>query len=216
MHDSKRNKLVIKLQCNVNKHKQSVTRNEPPVDAQLVSLYVVSHLDIFPNISSSFGVSGISNNTVGGGGCFSHLAVGVAGATLPPTGQHRGVLRGSTALAALLLHRLLIQWLRGAGWVCQGVCVGVWGYSVTRLCAGLGSPLPGLGVSLLGAPVVLHSLFQRLVGDEHSLTHLGGTPVRHWCQVWVGRGGRELGLRFGGGTGVGVMGGAVGTQGRPS
>lgn len=94
--------------------------------------------------------------------------------------------------------------------------MGVWGYSVAGLCAGLGSPLPGLSVSLLGAPVVLHSLFQRLVGDEHSLAHLGGTTVGHWGQVWVGRGCRELRLLFGGGTRVRVMGGAVGTEGRPS
>lgn len=147
--------------------------------------------------------------------CCSHLAVGVAGAALPPTGQHRGVLCGSATLAALLLHGLLIQWLRGAWWVSQGVCMRVWGHSVTGLCSWLRGPLPGLGVSLLGTPVMLNSLFQRLVGDEHRLAHLGGTTVRHWGQVWVGHGCRDLRLLFGGGTRVRVMGGAVGTEGLP-
>ena len=93
--------------------------------------------------------------------------------------------------------------------------MGVWGHSVTGLCSWLRGPLPGLGVSLLGTPVMLNSLFQRLVGDEHSLAHLRGTTVRHWGQVWVGRGCRELRLLFGGGTWVRVMGGAVGTEGLP-
>lgn len=148
--------------------------------------------------------------------CCPHLAVGVAGAALPPTGQHRGVLGGSAALAALLLHRLFVQWLRGAGWVCQGVCMGVWGHPVTGLHTGLGGPLPGLGVSLLSGPVMLHSLFQCLVGDQHSLAHFRGSAVWHWGQVGVRRSCGKFRLLFGGGTGIRVVGGAVGTEGRPS
>lgn len=98
----------------------------------------------------------------------------------------------------------------------QGMSVWVRRDPVPGLCSGLGRALPGLGISLLSGAVVLHSLFQRFVGDEHSLTHFSRTTVRHWGQVGVGHGRRELMLLFGGGTRVGVVGGAVGTEGRSS
>lgn len=100
--------------------------------------------------------------------------------------------------------------------MCQGVGVWVRRDPVTGLCARLGCPLPGLGISLLSGPVVLHSLFQGFVGDKHSFTHFSGATIRHWGQVGVGHGSGELMLLFGGGTRVRVVGGAVGTEGRSS
>lgn len=88
------------------------------------------------------------------------------------------------------------------------------GDPVPRLSTRLGGPLSGLGTSLLSRPVVLHCLFQGL-GDEHSLTDfIGGAAIGNRGQM--GHGCRELMLLFGSGTRVGMVGGAVGTEGRPS
>lgn len=116
----------------------------------------------------------------------SYLAVGVAGASLPPTGQYRGVLSGSATLTTLLLHWLLIQWLGGAGWVGHGVRVGVRGQAVSGLGTGFGHSLSGLGVRLLWHHMVLQSLLKPLARDQHSLAHLWRSSIGNGGQVGVG------------------------------